>query len=220
MTLMKYKTGFVMFLLLFLLSGCGSKGSSYVDHPSSYVAEQPTEQPAVNDETTIISRVKFTGENRDDYFETVNTESKLEIIDILDSETEFLVSDDWYMWIVYIYLLSDQGYEKCIYFKNYLEWENVTVHLQDNITEMYVLCPEYTVVSTVTRTDSPSAEEYNVYLVDEESKIWKKEDVPMGGAPRFRIFDIDTSAREDIRFELGYYNNSDEPYGGFVIQFE
>lgn len=121
------------------------------------------------------------------------------------------------MKIIYIYLLSDQGYEKCLFFKNYYEWENVTVHLQDNITEMYVLCPEYTVVSALTRTDSPSAEEYTVYLVDEERKT---EELVMGGAPRFRIFDIDTSAREDIRFELCHSNDYDVIYGDFAIQFE
>lgn len=66
-----------------------------MDHPPSYVAEQATEQPTIIEKTTMISRTRFIDENRDDYFETVNTESKLGIIDILDSETEFLISGAW-----------------------------------------------------------------------------------------------------------------------------
>lgn len=213
MTFMKYKTSLGMFLLIFVLSGCGNKDNSYEESSSPYAAEQPD----INDEKTIISRTRSISENREDYFEKVNTESKLEINDILDSEKEFLVSDEWETRIVYIYLLSDKGYEKYIFFVNYSEQENVTVHLQDNITEMYVLCPEYTNVEAVTRSDSLTTKECSLYVVDEEENTGT-----VGGNLRYRIFDVDVSAEENIKFELCDALEPDnyETYGGFVIQFE
>ncbi len=213
MTFIKRKTGLVLFVLIFVLSGCGSKDNSYVDNSPSYVAEQPN----ISDEKTIISRTRSISENMDDYFEKVNTESKLEINDILDGEKEFLVSDEWEMRIVYIYLLSDKGYEKYIFSVNYSEQQNVTIHLQDNITEMYVLCPEYTNVEVLTKSDSLTAKECSLYVVDEEENTEK-----VGGNLRYRIFDVDVSAGGNIKFVLCDALESDdyETYGGFVIQFE
>ena len=72
------------------------------------------------------------------------------------------------MRIIYIYLLSDKGYEKYIFSVNYAEQESVSVHLQDNIAEMYVLCPEYTNVEALTKSYALSAEEHSLYVVDEE----------------------------------------------------
>lgn len=213
MTFIKYKTGLVWFLLIFVLSGCGNKDNSYVDNSPSYVAEQPN----IIDEKTIISRTRSISENLDDYFEKVNTESKPEINDILDSEKEFLVSDEWEMRIVYIYLLSDKGYEKYIFSVNYSEQQNVTIHLQDNITEMYVLCPEYTNVEALTKSDSLTTKECSLYVVDEEENTGK-----VGGNLRYRIFDVDISSGKNIKFKLCDALESDdyETYGGFEIQFE
>ena len=111
MSFIKYKTGLIILLLLFMLSGCSSNDNHYVDNLQSFV----TEQPDMEDEKPIISRTRSISENIDDYFEKVNTESKLEIKDILDDENESLVSDKWDMRIIYIYLLSDKGYEKNIF---------------------------------------------------------------------------------------------------------
>lgn len=43
----------------------------------------------------------------------------------------------------------------------------------------------------------------------------------MGGNPRYRIFNVDVSARENIEFELSDALESDDckTYGGFTIQF-
>ena len=213
MAFIKYKTGLVMFLLLLMLSGCGSNDNHDVDNSQSFV----TEQPDIKDEKTIISRTRSISENMDDYFEKVNTESKSEIKDILDNEIEFLVSDEWDMRIIYIYLLSDKGYEKYIFSVNYSEKESVNIQLQDNITEMYVLCPEYTNVEVLTKSYSSSAEEHSLYVVDEEGSVGE-----VGGNLRYRVFGIDVSARENIEFELCDALESDDymTYGGFVVQFE
>lgn len=208
----KYKTGLIMLLLIFMLSGCGKNDNHYVDNSQSIVPEQPN----IEDEKTIISRIRRISD-ADDYFEQVNTESKLEINDILDSENEFLVSDEWDVRIIYIYLLSDKGYEKHIFPVNYAEQESVSIHLQDNITEMYVLCPEYTNVEVLTKSYASSAEEHSLYVVDEEGNEGE-----VGGSSRYRIFDVDTSAGENIEFELCDALESDDymTYGGFIIQFE
>ncbi len=213
MTFAKYKIGLIMILVIFMLSGCGNEDNYYEDNMQSFV----TEQPRIEDERTTISRIRSISEDMEDYSEKVNTESKLEINDILDSENGFLVSDDWEMRIVYIYLLSDKGYEKYIFFVNYSEQESVTIHLQDNITEMYVLCPEYTNVEALTRSDSLTAKECSLYAVDEEKNTGE-----VGGATRYRIFDVDVSAGENIKFELCDALEPDdyEIYGGFTIQFE
>ena len=152
----------------------------------------------------------------DDYFEKVNTESKLEIKDILDNENEFLVSDEWDMRIIYIYLLSDKGYEKYIVSVNYSEQESVNIQMQDNITEMYVLCPEYTNVEVLTKSYSSAVEEHSLYVVDEEGNTGE-----VGGSLRYRVFGIDVSVRESIEFELCDALESDDymTYGSFVIQF-
>lgn len=201
-----------MLLLIFMLSGCGKNDNHYVDNSQSIVPEQPN----IEDEKTIISRIRRISD-ADDYFEQVNTESKLEINDILDSENEFLVSDEWDVRIIYIYLLSDKGYEKHIFPVNYAEQESVSIHLQDNITEMYVLCPEYTNVEVLTKSYASSAEEHSLYVVDEEGNEGE-----VGGSSRYRIFDVDTSAGENIEFELCDALESDDymTYGGFIIQFE
>lgn len=211
MMVMKYKVGLMILLLLCMLSGCGKHDDRDVDNLQSFV----TEQPDIEDEKTRISRTRSVSEE-DDYFEQVNTESKLEINDILDSENEFLVSDDWEKRIIYIYLLSDKGYEKYIFSVNYAEQESVSIHLQDNITEMYVLCPEYTNAEVLTKSYASSAEEHSLYVVDEKGKTGE-----VGGNPRYRIFDIDVSARENIEFELCDALESDDymTYGGFTIQF-
>lgn len=213
MTFIKCKTGLVLFLLIFVLSGCGDQDNSYVDNPPSYVAEQP----GISDGKTIISRTRSISEYMDDYFEKVNTESKLEINDILDSEKEFLVSDKLEMRIIYIYLLTDKAYEKYIFFVNYSEQKTITIHLQDNISEMYVLCPEYTNVEALTKSYSSTTKECSLYVVDEEENIGN-----MGGDLRYRIFDVDVTAGENIKFELCDALESDdyETYGGFVIHFE
>ena len=212
MTFIKYKTGLIMFLLLFMLPGCGSNDNQYEDNSQSLV----TEQPDIEDKKPIISRTRSISGNMDDYFEKVNTESKLEINDILDSENEFLVSDEWDMRIIYIYLLSDKGYEKYIISVNYSEQESVNIQLQDNITEMYVLCPEYTNVEVLTKSYSSAAEEHSLYVVDEERNAGE-----VGGDLRYRVFGIDVSVRENIEFELCNALESDDymTYGGFVIQF-
>lgn len=211
MIVMKYKAGLFMLLLLFMLSGCGNHDDHDVDNSQSLV----TELQDIEDEKTRISRTKSVSDV-DDYFKQVNTESKLEINDILDSESEFLVSDDWEKRIIYIYLLSDKGYEKYIFSVNYAEQESVSIHLQDNITEMYVLCPEYTNVEVLTKSYALSAEEHSLYLVDEEENRSE-----VGGNPRYRIFNVDVSAKENIEFELSDALESDDykTYGGFTIQF-
>ena len=163
MTFIKYKSGLIILLLIFMLSGCGSNDNYYADNSQSFV----TEQPNIEDEKTIISRTRRIS-YMDDYFEQVNMESKLEINDILDSENEFFVSDEWDVRIIYIYLLSDKEYEKYIFSVNYAEQESVSIHLQDNITEMYVLCPEYTNVEALTKSYASSAEEHSLYVVDKE----------------------------------------------------
>lgn len=208
----KYKTGLIMLLLLFMLSACGKNDNHYVDNSQSFI----TEQSNIEDEKTIVSRTRKISDV-DDNFEQVNTESKLEMNDILDSENEFLVSDEWDVRIIYIYLLSDKGYEKYIFSVNYAEQESVNIHLQDNITEMYVLCPEYTNVEVLTKSYASSAEEHNLYVVDEEGNKGE-----VGGNLRYRVFDIDVSARENIEFELCDALESDDymSYGGFTIQFE
>ena len=81
-----------------------------MDNSQSFV----TEQSDIEDEKPIISRTRSISENMDDYFEKVNTESKLEINNILDSESEFLVSDDWKMRIIYIYMFSDNANENIL----------------------------------------------------------------------------------------------------------
>lgn len=212
MIVMKYKVGLMILLLLCMLSGCGNHDDHDVDNSQSFV----TEQPEIEDEKTRISRTKSVSDV-DDFFEQVNTKSKLEINDILDSESEFLVSDDWEKRIIYIYLLSDKGYEKYIFSVNYPEQESVSIHLQDNITEMYVLCPEYTNVEVLTKSYSPSSEEHGLYVVDEEENRSE-----VGGNSRYRIFDVDVSARENIEFELCDALESDNylTYGGFVIQMK
>lgn len=209
---MRYEAGLFMLLLLFMLSGCGKHDDHDVDNLQSFAMEQPK----IEDEKTRISRTRSVSDI-DDYFEKVNTESKLEINDILDSESEFLVSDDWEKRIIYIYLLSDKGYEKYIFSVNYPEQESVSIHLQENITEMYVLCPEYTNVEVLTKSYASSAEEHGLYVVDEEENRSE-----VGGNPRYRIFDVDVSARENIEFELCDALESDDymTYGGFVIQME
>ena len=212
MTFIKYKSDLIILLLIFMLSGCGNKDNHYVDNSQSFV----TEQPNIEDGKTIISRTRRISD-MDDYFEQVNTESELEIKDILDSENEFLVSDEWDVRIIYIYLLSDKGYVKYIFSVNYAEQESISIHLQDNIAEMYVLCPEYTNVEALTKSYAPSAEEHSLYVVDEEGNSGE-----VGGNSRYRIFDIDISAGKSIEFELCDAHESDDymTYGGFVIQFE
>ena len=212
MTFINYKTGFIMLLLLFMLSGGSSNDNHYEDNSQSFV----TEQPDIEDEKPVISRKRSISENMDDYFEEVNTESKSEITDILDNENEFLVSDEWDMRIIYIYLLSDKGYEKYIFSVNYAEQESVNIQLQDNTTEMYVLCPEYTNVEALTKSYSAAAEEHSLYVVDEDGNMGK-----VGGNLRYRVFAIDVSAREKIEFELCDALESDDymTYGGFIIQF-
>lgn len=184
-----------------------------MDNLPPYVAEQPD----ISDKKTTISRTRSISENMDDCFEKINTESRLGINDILDGEKEFLFSVEWEMRIVYIYLLMDKGYEKYIFFVNYSEQENVTIHLQDNVTEMYVLCPEYTNVEALTRSYSSTTQECSLYVVDEVENTGK-----VGGNLRYRVFGIDVSAGENVKFELGDALESDayETYGGFVIQFE
>lgn len=212
MTFNKYKTGLIMLLLIFILSGCDKNDNQYVDNLQSFV----TEQSNIEGEETIFGRTRRISD-MDDYFEQVNTESKLEINDILDSENEFLVSDEWDVRMIYIYLLSDKGYEKYIFSVNYTEQESVSIHLQDNITEMYVLCPEYTNVEALTKSYASSAEEHSLYVVDEEGNEGE-----VGGSSRYRIFDVDTSAGENIGFELcdSLESDNDQTYGGFTIQFE
>ncbi len=213
MAFIKYKTGLVMLLLIFMFSGCGNEDNYYEDDSQSFV----TEQSHIEDERTTISRVRSISEDMDDYSEKVSTGSKPEIEDILDSENEFLVSDDWEMRIIYIYLLSDNGYEKYIFSVNYSEQESVNIHLQDNITEMYVLCPEYTNVEVLTKAYSSSAEEHSLYVADEEGNMGE-----VGGNLRYRVFGIDVPAGENIEFELCDALELDDhmTYGGFVIQFE
>lgn len=213
MTFIKYKTGLIMSLLVFMLSGCGNYDNPDVNNSQSSAAEQSH----IEDEETIIRRARIVRGNMDDYYEKVDTESKLKINDILDSENEFLVSGEWDMRIIYIYLLSDKGYEKYIFAVNYSEQESVKIHLQDNITEMYVLCPEYTNVEAATKTDSSTTKEYSLYVVDEEGHVEE-----VGGSPRYRIFSVDVSVRENIGFELcnSLESNDDRSYGGFEIQFE
>ncbi len=213
MTFIKFKTGLIILLLLIMLSGCGSNDNQYADNSQSFV----TEQPDIEDEKPIISRTRSISENMDDYFEKVNTESKSEIKDILDNENEFLVSDEWDMRIIYIYLLSDKGYEKYIFSVNYSEQESVNIQLQDNITEMYVLCPEYTNVEVLTKSDSSAAEEHSLYVVDKEENAGE-----VGGNLRYRVFGIDVSESENIEFELCDALESDDymTYGGFEIKFE
>ena len=213
MTFIKYKTAFIMLLLLFILSGCGSNDNQYMDNSQSFVAEQPD----IEDEKPVISRKRSISENMDDYFEKVNTESKSEIKGILDNENEFLVSDEWDMRIIYVYLLSDKGYEKYIFSVNYAEQESVNIQLQDNTTEMYVLCPEYTNVEVLTKSYSSAAEEHSLYVVDKEGNAGE-----VGGNLRYRVFGIDVSERENIEFELCDALESDDymTYGGFEIQFE
>lgn len=209
----KYKTGLIMSLLVFMLSGCGNYDNSDVNNSQSSAAEQLP----IEDGETIISRIRSISEKMDDSYEEVNTESKLMINDILDSEKEFLVSGEWEIRIIYVYLLSDKGYEKYIFAVNYSEQESVKIHLQDNITEMYVLCPEYTNVEVSTKTDSSTTKEYSLYVVDKEGNVGE-----VGGSPRYRIFSVDVSVRENIGFELCDTLESDDyrSYGGFVIQFE
>ena len=209
----EYKTHLVLFLLIFVLSGCGNKDDRYVDHSPLYAAEQPD----IRDEKTQISRTRSIRENMNDYFEKVNTESRPEIHDILDSEKEFLVSDEGETRIVYVYLLSDKGYEKGTFFVNYSQQENVAIHLQDDVTEMYVLCPEYTNVEALTKSDSSNAQEYSLYVVDEAENTQE-----VGGDLRYRIFDVDLSARKNMKFELCDAHESDDynVYGGFVIQLD
>lgn len=212
MAFTKYITGLIMLLLIFMLSGCGSNDDHYADNSQSFV----TEQSDIVDEKTVISRARGI-RDADDYFEHVNTESKLEIKDILDNENEFLVSDEWDVRIIYIYLLSDKGYEKYMFSVNYAEQESVNVHLQDNIAEMYVLCPEYTNVEVLTKSHASSTAEHSLYVIDEEENTGE-----VGGSSRYRIFDVDTSVGENIEFELCDALESDDymTYGGFTIQFE
>lgn len=124
MTFNKYKTGLIMLLLIFILSGCDKNDNQYVDNLQSFV----TEQSNIEGEETIFGRTRRISD-MDDYFEQVNTESKLEINDILDSENEFLVSDEWDVRMIYIYLLSDKGYEKYIFSVNYTEQELSLIHI-------------------------------------------------------------------------------------------
>lgn len=212
MTFTKSKTALMILSLIFMLSRCGKDDNHYVDDLQSAVKEQSD----IEDEEAIISRVRNISD-LDDYFEQINTESKLEINDILDSENEFLVSDEWDVRIIYIYLLSDSGYEKYIFSVNYPEQESVNIRLQENIAEMYVLCPEYTNVEVLTKSYAPSAEEHSLYIVDKERDTGEA-----GGNLRYRIFGIDVSAKENIKFELCDALESDDykTYGGFTIQFE
>ncbi len=211
MAFVKYKIGLIMVLLIFMISGCGNEKNDYEDNLQSFV----TEQFHIEDERITISRARSISGDMDDYSEKVSTESKPEINDILDSEKEFLVSDDWDMRIMYIYLLSDKGYEKYMFSVNYSERENVNIHLQDNITEMYVLCPEYTNVEALTKSNSSSTQEHSLYVVDKEENKGE-----VGGNLRYRIFGVDVSARENTEFELCDALESDDcmTYGGFTIQ--
>lgn len=213
MTFMKNKTGLIMLFLTVMLSGCGNNDDPYVDYPQSFADEQSH----IEDGEIITSRITRISENMDDYYEKVNAESKLEINDILDSENEFLVSSKEDMEIIYIYLLSDTEYEKYIFSVNYLEQENINIHLQDNIAKMYVLCPEYTNVEVLTKSYSSATQECSLYVVDEVRNT-----DAVGGDLRYRIFSVDISARENIEFELCDALESEDYkiYGGFVIQFE
>lgn len=212
MTFIKCKTGLFMFLLIFMLSGCGNNEPRYGDNSQPSV----TEQPDTENKKTVISRARSVSDV-DDYFEQVNTESKLGINDILESENEFLISDDWEKRIIYIYQFSDKGYEKYIFSLDYAEQESVNIYIQNNIKEMYVLCPEYTNVEAITKCNASSAEEHSLYVVDEEGNR-----VEVGGSPRYRIFGIDVSTRENIEFKLCDALESDDymTYGGFTIKLE
>ncbi len=72
-------------------------------------------------------------------------------------------------------------------------------------------------MEVLTKAHSSSAEEHSLYVVDEEGNEGE-----VGGSSRYRIFDVDTSAGEDIEFELCDALESDDytAYGGFTIQFE
>ncbi len=71
-------------------------------------------------------------------------------------------------------------------------------------------------MEVLTKSDSLAAEEYSLYVVDEEGNAGE-----VGGNLRYRVFGIDVSARENIEFELCDALESDDYmiYGGFVIHF-
>lgn len=214
MTFIKNKTALFSFLLIFILSGCANNDKGNADTTSQYVMEHTDID---NAEETITGRIRSVSGIMDDYFEETVTESKMDIRDILDREEEFLTFDGWDVRIIYVYLLSDKGYEKYMFPINYSEQGKIIIHLPDDITQMYVLCPEYTNVEAMTKADSSVAAEQGLYVVDGGDKSGT-----VGGDLRYRIFDVDIFVEENISFKLCDAIESDdyEIYGGFELQVE
>ena len=209
------KVYIIMVLLPILLSGCSNTNepNEAVDTATITDTELP-EEPAT--EVHTKPRVTYLKESEYD-FKWVQGKTDLPFKDFLDTEEEFFCSSRMGTEIVYVYLFSDEEYEKRIYSVNYEKNGNIGIDLPDGITAMYVLCPDYTVVDAATKTDSPYAEEIGTYEI-----IDRPGEGIVGGNLLYRIFQIDTVSAQKIEYTIWDTSpgEEDNTFGGYSIELK
>lgn len=209
------KVYIIMVLLPILLFGCSNTNepNKTVDTAAITDTESPEE---LTTEVQTKSRVTYLEEGEYE-FKWVQGKTDLPFEDFLDTEEEFFLPKWGEVKFVYVYLFTDEEYEKRIYSVNYEGYGNISVDLPDGVTAIYVLCPDYTVVEAATRTDSPYAEEIGTYEIIEHPG----EEI-VGGNLLYRIFQIDTVSAEKIEYTIWDTSpgEEDNTFGGYSIELK
>ena len=209
----------IMMMLPILLSGCSSTSEPNETVDTAAITDiELSEEPATEVQTTETqtkSRVTYLKGEYD--FKWIQGKTDLPFKDFLDTEEEFFCSSRMGTEIVYVYLFSDEEYEKRIYSVNYEAYGNISIDLPDGVTAMYVLCPDYTVVDAATKTDSPYAEEIGTYEI-----IDRPGEGIVGGNLLYRIFQIDIVSAEKIEYTIWDTSpgEEDNTFGGYSIELK
>lgn len=209
------KVYIIMMLLPVLLFGCSNTNESNETVGTTAITDtESSEEPA----TEVQTKSRVTYLDGGEYeFKWVQGKTDLPFKDFLDTEEEFFLPKWGEVKFVYVYLFTDEEYEKRIYSVNYEKNGNIGIDLPDGVTAMYVLCPDYTVVDAATKTDSPYAEEIGTYEIIEHPG----EEV-VGGNLLYRISQIDTVSAQKIEYTIWDTSpgEEDNTFGGYSIELK
>lgn len=184
-----------------------------------------TTSESVKHETTTearrIPKQTFLDETETKIVFTNNCDESLNLSDVLDNKEEFYISSRENVKIIYMYADFGDYYTEYIINVNCKDGNPIELPLPTSPREVYILCPDYSIVRSTTFAQNANVKETMKY------SLAQNQDEPIvGGDLFFRVFKVNTPmSNTDYSFKT--YNvweeeevtTDTELFGQFTIEF-
>ncbi len=208
----------ILLFLIFLY-----QGNAQSQHKST--TKQSTTSESVKHETAIeerrIPKQTFLDETETKIVSTNNCDESLNLSDVLDNKEEFYISSRENVKVIYMYADFGDYYTEYIINVNCKDGNPIELPLPTSPREVYILCPDYSIVRSTTFAQNSNVEETMKY------SLAKSQDEPIvGGDLFFRVFKVNAPmSNTDYSFKT--YNVWEEEevtadtelFGQFTIEF-